>query len=566
VATESPIVELDARTQKLDKALTETNKKLTKLDKQTDKNDKSFAKLSKASKAAAAGVTTLAAAGLAAATALSAVVLSTARSQRELGIMAKQTKLSTDEFKSLAFAAEQYGINAEQIADISKDLSDRLGEFGKIGTGTFQDFADVVGISKDEAMALAVEMQDLSSDQVIGRMVSQMEAAGASANEMTFVLESMGSDLSKLTPLFINNSNELKTLRANFDGATESMSLNAAQAKDLTEAATAFSLATKTLGSSAELISATVAPAFTEFFNALILVIPEATRDLITFFNTFRDAADINSIAALNDQIQQTHINISVLRQEQTDLSEDLGKWWSDERVLTEKIKEKNAEIQTEIDRLKELKDARGALTEVEAVADTSTTERLEIKLSTEKQLKDQAADEDAERQEMLNDLFKDSNSNLASDIKSKNAQKRKSDSDYFNAASTLGNAFFEDNKAVRAGLVVVDTAAGISKAFADLPYPAALAASASIAATGVAQLAAISSATKGSSGGGGGVAAAALPEPEDPTSDLNVQTIDATGEGQALKITFASDGDNDELAVALNGIINQAKVNGSIS
>jgi len=51
--------------------------------------------------------------------------------------------------------------------------------------------------------------------------------------------------------------------------------------------------------------------------------------------------------------------------------------------------------------------------------------------------------------------------------------------------------------------MVVVHAAAGIMRAFADLPYPAALAASAGIAATGVAQLAAISSA---SSGGGGSI------------------------------------------------------------
>ena len=41
-------------------------------------------------------------------------------------------------------------INAEQIADISKDIADKLGEFSAAGTGVFQDYADVMKLTKEQ--------------------------------------------------------------------------------------------------------------------------------------------------------------------------------------------------------------------------------------------------------------------------------------------------------------------------------------------------------------------------------------------------------------------------------
>ena len=565
MATESLIVELDARTQKLDKALTETNKKLDKLGKQTDKNDKSFAKLTKVASGVGTALKATSIAGLALATALTAIVLKSAASQRELGLLSRQAKLSTDDFEALAFATKQYGINAEQIADISKDLSDKMGEFSKVGTGPFQDIADVIGLTKDEAKLMAAEFENMSSDKVIGELVSRMEAAGATSNQMTFALESMGNDLSRLIPLFVDGSKELKALTSTYESATKQLSLTAAETEKLQEAATSFDLMTDSLGKAGTLISAQIAPVLTEFFGYIIEFVPRATQTIIDFLNSFKDASEITNLKSFNNLIEDSKVKIKALEEANFNLQDAFSSVLDGEKSLEIQRRQNILLIDEETKRIDELKEARDKLIESEKEKNEEESP-LETKLAKEKELKDRAAEEDAERESMLNDLFKDSNSDLASDIKSKNSQKEKSDSDYFDAASTLGNAFFEDNKAVRAGLVVVDTAAGISKAFADLPYPAALAASASIAATGVAQLAAINSATKGGSGGGGGVSSAELPQEEEPTSDVNVQTVDASGAGQAITITFASDGDSDELAVAMNGIINQAKVNGSIS
>ena len=79
----------------------------------------------------------------------------------------------------------------------------------------------------------------------------------------------------------------------------------------------------------------------------------------------------------------------------------------------------------------------------------------------------------------------------------------------YVGAATSAGDALFQNNKAVKSGLVVVDTASSIMNAMSSLPWPANLAAAASAAAMGAAQLAAVRSASKGggstpSAGGGG--------------------------------------------------------------
>ena len=209
MATEELLVLLDARTAKLDSKLKSTDQKLDKLDGSVKKTDSSLGKFTNAAGAAAGVAIKLVTAATALAAAFTAVALKSADNRRELELLSKQAKTSESDFQALAFATSRYGINAEKIADISKDIADRLGEFSAAGTGVFQDYADVMKLSKDEARAAALEFEGLSSQEVLGRMVSRMEDANVSGDKMTFVLESLGNDASRLIPLFSNNSEEI---------------------------------------------------------------------------------------------------------------------------------------------------------------------------------------------------------------------------------------------------------------------------------------------------------------------------------------------------------------------
>lgn len=296
VEAERLVVELDA---KIDGYIRD----LKKAQKQNDDTGKSGKKLSESIKSVAKAGVVAATAMVALGSAMSAVIVSTARARQEQEAFARQAKTSVEDFNSLSFATKQYGINAEQIADISKDVSDRLGEFATAGTGTFQDFADVMGLSKNQAQDLAEEWKTLGSDEVIGNMVSMMEDAGASGNQLTFVLESMGNDLSKLTPLFTNNSEKLRDMRARYDEVNSSLGLTRTQAEGLRGAAESFDLMTESMGKSTSLISATLAPVFEGFFNGITDVVPEATQAIVDFINSFLDAENITSIAAVNKEI-----------------------------------------------------------------------------------------------------------------------------------------------------------------------------------------------------------------------------------------------------------------------
>jgi len=599
-----------------------TTKDLGKLNDESKSSSISTSDIGKAAKTAGGAVLKLSKAAIAVGTALTTMITLTAKGEQELQALSRQAKLTTGEFEALAFATKQYGINAEQIADISKDISDKLGEFAATGSGAFQDFADVTGKTTEEAQALAAEWQNLSSQQVIQEIANQLEEAGASANETTFVFESLGNDLSKLTPLFADNGKELQTLTDRYNDVNAALSITQAEAEGLQEAATSFDLLTETLGNSAKLISSQLAPALNEFFNGVIDVVPEATQVIVDFINTFRDAENIENIDSLNRLIDEQQVSIDELTRKRDEYVGKSNGYISAEQDEVATKARINAELQEEIQRQDELIKKRDeALEQQNKIADaakgqggaisstlgagstdSSSNDQLQALLDrfkseeelllekyekereiaagnnelllqleqeyleNRKLLRDEADEEERQRLQDQNDYYAEIlnqqgkiDKENSDSIDKNNDAKRKSDEAYVDAAVSLGNTLFEDNKAVKAGLVVVDTAAGISKAFAELPYPAALAASASIAATGVAQLAAIQSASKG---GGSTTAAVPAEQVDETPPTLEAQNTDLNNSNQTITIKFD---ESTELGVALNNAINQAKQDGAI-
>lgn len=317
MSTEQLIIELDARTAKLDAKLKKVEKQLDGVDDSTKKVDGSLSKLGNVAITAGAGILKVGAAVVALGTAIGVMTLKAASSRKELELFSRQAKTTTNDFMSLAFATKQYGINAEQIADISKDISDKIGEFAAAGTGTFQDYADVMKLTKEEARLTAIEFQSLSSEEVIGKMVSEMEAANVTGSKMTFVLESMGNNLSKLAPLFSDNSKELNTLKARFDSVNASMNITAGQAEGLKGVAVSFDLVQASLGKSATVISATLAPVIDDFFNDVIEVVPTATQTIIDFANSFLDAENISSKAGVMKELVISQERVALLTEKQ---------------------------------------------------------------------------------------------------------------------------------------------------------------------------------------------------------------------------------------------------------
>jgi hypothetical protein len=615
MAEQSLIVLLDAKTAKLDAKLKTTDEKLAKLDERTKKTDKSFLSLGKAGELAVKGIAAIATAAIAVNSALSAMVLNSANNRKELEGLSRQAKTSTEDFQALAFATKQYGISAEQIADISKDISDKVGEFSAAGTGAFQDYADVLKLTKEEARTTATEFQNMSSQEVIGKMVSEMENANVAGDRMTFVLESMGSNLSKVSGLFSDNSKQLNILKARFDDVNGSLSITAGQAEGLKEVSTSFELMTSQLGNASTAISATLAPVMDDFFNDVIAIVPQATQTIIDFANSFLDAENISSQVGVNTQIQESQARILEYEAEITAFKQAQNSYAKDggasntraigqleesiglERVRTEEL---NAQLVVLDEQALVLADAKAAQggeiggaiggdggdgtgtgDEIQAIADRFKTEEelliekyereLEI-IGENNQLKKELHNElinamididqryEDEKQAVIDKKEKeDKKLDKDKDKQNKVDGKRKqeaadSEEKLINDGMMLAQIAFGENKAISATVAFINTAEGVTKALSKQDYAGA----ALTATLGAVQISSILSSSPGSTGSTGSVPSTAPAEQasfiQDPGSQLAITDSTASGSTQG-RISFSDDSGDDILDAIARGL-----------
>ncbi|HGY1775064.1 phage tail tape measure protein [Klebsiella aerogenes] len=175
-----------------------------------DKAERASAKWSKqvqddaaASSAALAGVGAAAiTAGLAVGTAGFQLLKTTAKQITETDRWAKSLNISTQELLSWQFAAEKAGVSGDQIADIFKDIGDKIGDAVLNKSGEAVDALNSLGLS-------AEKLSKVSADKQLFAIGDALSKIGTNA-EKTTILESLGNDLSKLLPLFDNNNEKLK--------------------------------------------------------------------------------------------------------------------------------------------------------------------------------------------------------------------------------------------------------------------------------------------------------------------------------------------------------------------
>lgn len=158
-------------------------------------------------KAIAAGGAALA--GSAVVSQLKSMVEESLRSIKAMKDLAQVSNSSIAEFQAVAFAAGTVGVEMDKLADIYKDMNDRVGEFLETGGGPMKDFftniAPKVGVT-------AAQFKDLSGPQALQLYVSSLEKAGVNQQQMTFYLEAMSGDLTKLLPLLQNNGAGMRKL------------------------------------------------------------------------------------------------------------------------------------------------------------------------------------------------------------------------------------------------------------------------------------------------------------------------------------------------------------------
>uniref|UniRef100_UPI0013A6CB14 transglycosylase SLT domain-containing protein n=1 Tax=Acinetobacter sp. CFCC 10889 TaxID=1775557 RepID=UPI0013A6CB14 len=159
------------------------------------------------------GTAVVAAAG-AAALGLAALTSEYVDQATELERMAFRSNTTTQEFQKLAAGAAAYGIEQEQLADQLKDFNEKLGELTTLGSGAGIDFFEQIAMKTEGgakgAKNLILQMQKLSGPQALQLYIDKLEEAGVTHQQMSFYLESMGSDLTNLIPLFANGGEAAK--------------------------------------------------------------------------------------------------------------------------------------------------------------------------------------------------------------------------------------------------------------------------------------------------------------------------------------------------------------------
>jgi len=115
---------------------------------------------------------------------------------------AKSLKMSTQELLAWQFAAERAGVAGDNMADIFKDLSDKIGDAVLNKSGEAVDALNALGLSADKLSKVSPDKQMLAIGEALGKI-------STNAGKVT-ILESLGNDLSKLLPLFDNNNEKLQ--------------------------------------------------------------------------------------------------------------------------------------------------------------------------------------------------------------------------------------------------------------------------------------------------------------------------------------------------------------------
>lgn len=160
-------------------------------------------------KKAVIGVTAVGAAATAAAGVLAVGVKKTVDEFNELSRAADVANASVTEFGRLSYAVKSVGIESEKLADIYKDVNDRIGDFWATGGGPMLDFFEQIA---PKVGVTAEAFRNLSGPQALQLYYDTLVKAGASQQDLTFYLEAMASDATMLIPLLADGGKRFAEL------------------------------------------------------------------------------------------------------------------------------------------------------------------------------------------------------------------------------------------------------------------------------------------------------------------------------------------------------------------
>jgi hypothetical protein len=233
----------------------------TRIEADTSGLNKSLGAIKKFAKVSAGVLAGITAAGVGVGGAAAAIVNSVAKQTKEMSNLANAAGLDTGSLQAYAFATETVGINAEKLADISKDVFDKIGDYAATGGGEMKDFFENIG---NAAGLTAEKLLKMSGPEALGAMKNAMDAANISAKQQVFYMEGIANDASYLIPLLAENGKQMKQLADR--GRELGVSLSEIEVENLKKAATA----TKELGATFEVLKQRVAAGLAPIYTWIV--------------------------------------------------------------------------------------------------------------------------------------------------------------------------------------------------------------------------------------------------------------------------------------------------------
>lgn len=183
----------------------------------------------------------------------------------ELTRLSAVSNANVEQFQGLAYGAKSVGIEQDKLADILKDVNDRVGDFLTTGAGPMADFFEQIA---PRIGLTANEFKGLSGPQALQLYVSSLEKANVNQQEMTFFLEAMSSDLTLLLPLLKNGGEGFANLAAEAEGL--SLVLGAEQVGAIQEMNRALGRVQQTIQGIIARVTAELAPRVTAIANEFL--------------------------------------------------------------------------------------------------------------------------------------------------------------------------------------------------------------------------------------------------------------------------------------------------------
>ncbi|MBK0350831.1 phage tail tape measure protein [Leclercia adecarboxylata] len=115
---------------------------------------------------------------------------------------AKSLNMSTQSLLAWQYAAEKAGVSGDQMADIFKDIGDKIGDAVLNKSGEAVDALNALGLSAKKLAGESPDKQLLAISDALGKVNTNAEK--------TTILESLGNDLSKLLPLLDQGGEKLR--------------------------------------------------------------------------------------------------------------------------------------------------------------------------------------------------------------------------------------------------------------------------------------------------------------------------------------------------------------------